>query len=64
MYKVLLCPLQLSPTLHSSPPPTHTQCRERSLPALNDLSQMEKRRRMMEEQERREWEHREKEILK
>lgn len=47
---------------------SHTQCtyvrRERTLPALNDLGQMEKRRRMMEEQERREWEHREREILK
>ena len=38
--------------------------RESTLPPLNDLDQMEKRRRMMEEQERKEWAFREKEIEK
>lgn len=39
-------------------------CREATLPPLNDLEQMEKRRRMMEEQERKEWAFRESEIQK
>ena len=38
--------------------------REATLPPLNDLEQMEKRRRMMEEQERKEWAFRESEIKK
>ncbi len=37
---------------------------EASLPPLYDLDQMDKRRRMMEEQERREWSFREQEIEK
>jgi hypothetical protein len=36
--------------------------REASLPALNDMDNLEKRRRMMDEQERREWSFRESEI--
>ena len=38
--------------------------REASLPDLNDLDGLEKRRKMMDEQERREWEFRESEIEK
>ena len=37
---------------------------EASLPPLNDASQLEERRRMMEEQERKEWAFREGEIIK
>lgn len=37
---------------------------EASLPPLDDLEQMDKRRRMMEEQERKEWAFREGEIEK
>lgn len=37
---------------------------EASLPPLSDSEQMEKRRRMMEEQERKEWAFREQEIEK
>lgn len=37
---------------------------EATLPPLNDLSQLDKRRRMMEEMERKEWAFREKEIEK
>ena len=37
---------------------------EASLPPLDDLEQMDKRRRMMEEQERKEWAFREQEIEK
>lgn len=37
---------------------------EASLPPLADLEQMEKRRKMMEEQERKEWAFREQEIEK
>ena len=35
---------------------------EKELPPIDDPNQMERRRNMMEEQERREWEHRENEI--
>lgn len=35
---------------------------EATLPPVNDASQLEKRRRMMEEQERKEWAFREHEI--
>lgn len=35
---------------------------EKSLPPLDDLKQMDKRRKMMEEQERKEWAFREQEI--
>ena len=38
--------------------------REASLPALNDLDNLEKRRKMMDEQERKEWAFRESEIEK
>lgn len=38
--------------------------REASLPALNDLDNLEKRRKMMDEQEREEWAFRESEIEK
>ena len=38
--------------------------REASLPALNDVDNLEKRRRMMDEQEREEWAFRESEIEK
>ncbi len=37
---------------------------EANLPPLNDLSQLDKRGRMMEEMERKEWAFREKEIEK
>lgn len=37
---------------------------EASLPPLNDLTQLDKRRRMMEEMETREWAFRESEIQK
>lgn len=37
---------------------------EASLPPLDDMEQMDKRRRMMEEQERKEWAFREQEIQK
>ncbi len=37
---------------------------EATLPPLNDLSQLDKRGRMMEEMERKEWAFREKEIEK
>ena len=37
---------------------------EATLPPLNDLSQLDKRRKMMEEQERKEWAFREGEIKK
>ena len=37
---------------------------EATLPPLDDLSQLDKRRRMMEEQERKEWAFREREIKK
>ena len=37
---------------------------ESTLPPLSDLSQLEKRRQMMEEQERKEWAFRESEIEK
>ena len=37
---------------------------EASLPPLSDASQLEERRRMMEEQERKEWAFREGEIIK
>lgn len=37
---------------------------EESLPPLNDVSQLDKRRRMMEEMERKEWVYREEEIQK
>ena len=37
---------------------------EASLPPLDDLDQMDKRRRMMEQQERKEWAFRESEIKK
>jgi len=39
-------------------------CREATLPALNDMENLEKRKRMMDEQERREWAFREQEIEK
>ena len=39
-------------------------CREATLPALNDVENLEKRKRMMDEQERREWSFREQEIEK
>ena len=42
---------------------TH-HCREATLPALNDMENLEKRKRMMDEQERREWSFREQEIEK
>lgn len=38
--------------------------REATLPALNDVENLEKRKRMMDEQERREWSFREEEIEK
>lgn len=38
--------------------------RESTLPELNDLENLDKRRRMMDEQERREWAFREQEIEK
>ena len=38
--------------------------REATLPALNDTENLEKRKRMMDEQERREWSFREQEIEK
>ena len=43
---------------------THYYCREATLPALNDTENLEKRKRMMDEQERREWAFREQEIEK
>ena len=39
-------------------------CREATLPALNDAENREKRKKMMDEQERREWSFREQEIEK
>ena len=39
-------------------------CREATLPALNDMENLEKRKKMMDEQERREWSFREQEIEK
>ena len=38
--------------------------REATLPALSDLENLDKRRKMMDEQERKEWAFREKEIEK
>ena len=41
-----------------------TAHREATLPALNDTENLEKRKKMMDEQERREWAFREQEIEK
>ena len=41
-----------------------THFREATLPALNDLEKLDQRRKMMDEQERKEWAFREQEIEK
>ena len=56
-----------SPTIYSLDLLGLTLClfwqpREATLPALNDVENLEKRRAMMDEQERKEWAFREKEI--